>query len=265
MKRVQRVFQTVCLILTALGALLIAQPRLIVPEAGSYLPGEKLDDGIFVYDSGGRRIALRELMGSGNKAIVLSLMGGASEKPVSTDHRGNLWCEDSFDDLAVQRALVSRFRDQPVKFIAVAIPAVLSVPEGQEGNLYLEESEEGRDFLKIFGNFRQKTEAERISTVLPFDEIFYDPRGRLILGRDALGEIAPGYGEVHDWQGKLKWHLDPRTYGLPTIWILSGDGVVVSEPFWGNDYDSVPPQVNYGFEELKAAVEKLLEQPQAAE
>lgn len=259
MKRLQRVFQTVCLILTTLGAVPFAQPRLIVPEAGSYLPGEKLDDGIFVYDSGGRRITLRELMGTGNKAIVLSLLGGASEKQVSTNHRGNLWCEDSFDDLAVQRALVACFRDQPVKFIAVAIPAVLSVPEGQAGNLYLEESEENRDFLKKFSRFRQKTGAERISTVLPFDEIFYDPRGRLILGQSALGEISPGYGEVHDWQGKLKWHLDSRTYGLPTIWVLSGDGVVVSEPFWGNDYDSVPPQVNYGFEELKAAVEKLLE------
>jgi len=35
--------------------------------------------------------------------------------------------------------------------------------------------------------------------------------------------------------------------------------MVACEPYWGNDYDSDPPQVNYGFRELESAVEKLLD------
>ena len=235
------------------------QPKLVEPEAGSYLPGDSVDQGVFVYDAEGRRLFLRELFDDGCRVVVLSLLGGASIEPVSSGHRGNLWCEDSFDDLAVQRALAAWFEGKPVKFVAVAIPRVLSVPDGEEENVFLSSSFEDEAFSRSFREFVSLTEAERISTVLPFDEIYYDPKGRLVFGRETLGELAAGYGEIHQWQGKFKWHLDSRTYGLPTIWILTGEGIAAGEPFWGNDYDSNPPQVNYGFAELKSAVEKLLE------
>ncbi len=236
----------------------LSQPRLIVPEPGSYLPGDRIDSATFLYDSEGRRVLLEDLFRPEHKAVVLCLLGGAAEGPPYGSRRGNLWCEDSFDDLALQRALVSFFEGQDVRFIAVAIPQVLSPgPEGQE-NIFLA-APGNRDFPEKFSKFIADTEKERVSSLLPFAEVYYDPRGRLILGSSALGDSAPGYGEIYGWQGKFKWHLDPRTYGLPSIWLLKGDGTVACEPFWGNDYDASPPQISYGYEEIKAAVEKLLE------
>lgn len=236
----------------------LSQPKLIVPEPGSYLPGDRIDSAIYLYDSEARQVLLEELFSPGYKAVVLCLLGGAADGPPDSSRRGNLWCEDSFDDLAVQRALVSWFEGRDVRFIAVAIPDVLTPgPLGRE-NLFLAASD-NKAFSEKFIRFIADTEKERVSSLLPFAEVYYDPRGRLILGSSALGDSAPGYGEIFEWQGKFKWHLDPRTYGLPSIWILKGDGTVACEPFWGNDYDASPPQISYGFEELKAAVEKLLE------
>ncbi len=246
------------LVLSILCASALGQPRLIAPEPGCYLPGDRVDPAVYVYDFEGRRVALTELFGAGSKAIVLSLLGGAAEGPSDGTRRGNLWCKDTFDDMAVQRALSAYFRGQPVRFIAIAIPDVLSPGAGGTDNLFLSASRDDEAFNEKFSRFIANTEKERIATVLPFTEIFYDPRGRLILGEEALGEVSPGYGQIYDWQGKFKWHLDSRTYGLPAIWVLKGDGTVACEPFWGNDYDSSPPQINYGFEELKAEVEKLL-------
>ena len=242
-----------------MGASSLGQPRLIVPETGSYLPGERIDPTVFVYDSEGSKVRIPELFGTDNKVIVLSLMGGAADASSDSSRRGNLWCEDSFDDLAVQRALVAYFKGRPVRFAAVAIPDVLFPRAGGLDNLFLAGSQDDEAFVEKFSGFIENTEKERLSTVLPFESIFYDPRGRLILGDRILGKVPPEYGEVYDWQGKFKWHLDPRTYGLPAIWVLTGDGTVACEPFWGNDYDSSPPQINYGFEELRDAVERLLE------
>lgn len=246
-----------------LWALLITpafgQPRLIAPEPGSYLPGDSIDPEVTIYDSDGRRIRLAEFFDAGFDAVVLVLLGGAADELPRESRRGQLWCEDSFDDLAVQRALVSFFADWPVRFIAVAIPDVLTPENGGRENVLLGGGDNDREFSEKLSRFIGNTEKERLSTVLPFEDVFYDPRGRLVFSLDSLGEVSPGYGEVHDWQGKFKWHLDPRTYGLPTIWVLTGDGKVACEPFWGNDYDSSPPQVNYGFRELKEAVENLLE------
>jgi hypothetical protein len=58
----------------------------------------------------------------------------------------------------------------------------------------------------------------------------------------------------------LKWPQDARIYGAPAIWFLGRDGTVLTEPFFGNDYDSEPPQINYGFSELTAEIERLLQE-----
>lgn len=235
------------------------QPRLIVPESDSYLSGESIDAEVAVWTAEGEKVRLIDLWDSTHQVVVLVLLGGAARNPESDSRRGGLWCEDSFDDLAVQRALVSWARDKPVSVIAVAIPDVLSPEEDGSGNILLEKEEDSVFFREEFSGFVNRTEKERASSILPFDRIFYDPRGKLILGEDSLGKVSAGYGEIQDWQGKFKWHMDPRTYGLPTVWILTGDGKIAGEPFWGNDYDSSPPLVSYGFRELKDAVESLLD------
>jgi hypothetical protein len=72
-------------------------------------------------------------------------------------------------------------------------------------------------------------------------------------------EISEEYGDVAEWQGMFKWHQDPRRYGAPTIWIMDGKGVVLTEPFWGNDYGSSPPHIYYGFAELKETIQRLMD------
>lgn len=235
-----------------------AQPLLISPETDSYLPGERVDPNIFVYNSEHGKVRFEDLLNDDYKVVIILLMGGAVTEASEAGRRGVLWCEDSFDDLAVQRALFSFCRDKPVRFVPVAIPDVLSPEARGEENIYLAKDDEDPAFKKKFSRFTAATEQARRSSLLPFAEIFYDPRGRLVFGKEILGEVSPGYGEIFEWQGGFKWHLDARTYGLPTIWILTGEGEVACPPFWGNDYDSFPPQINYGFRELREVLEEIL-------
>ena len=67
-------------------------------------------------------------------------------------------------------------------------------------------------------------------------------------------------GVGYEWQGKFKWHQDARKYGTPTIWFLSPGGRVLTTPLFGNDYNSEPPQIHYGYRELQGILESLLEE-----
>ena len=104
-----------------------------------------------------------------------------------------------------------------------------------------------------------QTEDLKKSTVIPFETIYYDPKARLLQDMEDK-ELSPEYGEIREWQGMFKWYEDPRRYGAPTIWLLDSSGKILTEPFWGNDYGSSPPQINYGFAELKEAIVKLLDE-----
>lgn len=248
---------SVIAVLAAIAGL--GQPRFIVPESAGYLPGAPIDSDVEVWTAEGGKVRLLDLWDSDRQVVVLVLLGGASVGDEANSRRSELWCDDSFDDLAVQRAFVTWAENRPVGFVAVAIPDVLAPEADGSGNIFLEAPEDSAPFRKKFARFVEQTEKQRSSSLLPFDRIFYDPRGKLILGEDSLGSVSEGYGEIDDWQGKFKWHIDPRTYGLPTIWLLNGDGTIAGEPFWGNDYDSHPPRISYGFRELKDAVEALLD------
>jgi len=241
------------------SASLMGQPKLIVSNPSSYVPGERVDPETLVLDAGMKEVRLLSQVKAENRLVVLVMFGGGFEAPPEEPIRGPLWCQDSFDDLSVQRALVAEFAELPVQFIAIAVPPVFS-PEryGFGEDVFLAQGAETSQFAEAFRSFVKATEKEIETSLLPFDTVYYDPKARLTQNKDSA-DLGPDYGEIYPWQGKLKWYLDPRKYGAPTIWLLSSAGEVLSEPFWGNDYDSDPPEINYGFHELREAVAAALE------
>ncbi|MFZ0429744.1 MAG: hypothetical protein WAO20_16630 [Acidobacteriota bacterium] len=199
-------------------------------------------------------VRLWDQVGADARVVVLILFGGAAAAVPEGAFRGPLWCQDSFDDLSIQRALIHRFGERhDVRFLAVAVPPVFApahygFPEGAfsltSGPVPPSDREPLRQFID--GTLRQQR-----ASLLPYPQIFFDPYLAL-LRRPQGGQDAP-------WQGSLKWPRDPRKYGVPTIWVLSGSGRVLCEPFWGNEYAATPPQIRYGFSDLEAAVERGLE------
>lgn len=241
-----------------------AQPKLVVSKPSSYLSGDSIDPATFVLDVNLEPVKVLDLIGPDTKVVVLVFFGGAALSIPDEPFRGPLWCEDSFDDLAVQRALVSHFKGAPVQFIPIVIPPVYSNNRyGYEQDVFLANPDESPAFQAASRAFIENTEKIRATTLIPFDRLYFDPKNRLCQNR-AAAELGENFGEIFAWQGKLRWHRDPRKYGVPTMWILDSQGKVLTNPFWGNDYDSDPPSVHYGFAELKDALTELLEQAEQA-
>lgn len=239
------------------GAVALCQPKLILSKPSSYVPGMQVDPEVCVLDSHGKRVRLLDLAKEDTQLFVVVLFGGAFLKAPEGAFRGVLWCEDSFDDLAVQRALVRACSGSPVVFVPVAIPPVFStVRYGYKENVFLGFAEDSVAYQKAVKQFIKKTELARESGLLPFEQIFYDPKSRLLVAPEK--EVANLSGEAPPWQGLFKWREDSRKYGAPTIWLLGRDGQILAEPFWGNDYNSSPPQVQYGFRDLEQAVSSAL-------
>jgi hypothetical protein len=252
---IARFLPLLVLLLTA-SAPLPAQPRLVTRTPASFQVGERVDTGLFVLDREMNRVRLRELIDPRSKVVVLVFLGGAFQELRNRDQafRGPLWCVDSFDDLSIQRALVRAFPRQPVQIIAVASPPVYNPEPYGYADVFLAASERSPEYISNTRLFIDRTEEQRRGGLLPFERIYYDPKLRLLRRpSDSGGE------DEFDWEGRFKWHRDLRTYGLPTLWLLDGNGVVLREPFFGNDYDSAPPAVNYGFRELMEAVREFLD------
>ncbi len=243
-----------------ISASLFCQPRLVLDQPSSYQVGDKVDLGSILEDSSGAGHRLGDLIQPDARVLVLIIFGGGLKSfPDEEKFRGPLWCEDSFDDLAVQRALVSRFHEEPVQFFAVAVPPVYK-PEtfGWERDPFLSLPDDSEDYRQAVEQFIQATEKEKARGLLPFDTVYYDPRFRLAQNKKER-ELGEQFGTIYDWQGKLKWHNDPRRYGTPTIWILGRDGEVLVEPLYGNDYDSDPPEIHYGYAEASALIEHAIQ------
>lgn len=237
------------------------KPRLVMGGSTSYQTGEMADESIWLLDQQLNRVHLGELIRTETEVAVLILFGGAAAQfPESRSYRGPLWCEDSFDDLSVQRALVNYFKKDPrVQFIPVAIPPVYGASRfGFAEDVFLSEADNSPEYRQAVERFISHTEAAKTGSLLPFEEIYYDPKNRLAQNRGQR-QLDETFGEIYPWQGKFKWHLDPRKYGTPTIWLLGGNLEILQDPFVGNDYDSGPPEIYYNFTDLKQAIEKHLQ------
>ncbi len=237
-----------------------SQSRAKVPNEAHFGVGDFIGT-VFVLDKSMQKRPLLELIRPGIKlAIVILFGGGMKKRPDHTTKRGPLWCEDSFDDLGIQRALVKAFEDQPVQFIGIAIPPVYhSGFYGWPGNPFLDSADQSKDYQEAVRSFIDSTQVAQENDYLPFD-VYYDPRNRLAQNPDER-PFGPEVDVKYSWQGKFRWPQDLRQYGTPTIWFLDGLGRVLMSPLLGNDYDGVPPEINYGFYTVKKLIEDILQAP----
>ena len=210
-----------------------------------------------VWDASLQPLRLADLLSPETRVVVVIMFGGASKRPQPTEpYRGGLWCPDSYQDLRLQKELIRSFRDRPVQFLAVAVPPVFgSASHGYRDGVFLEASlsslyhEEAVAFVRA-------TRHALHTGVLPFSKIFFDPRFELGKKPDLPASAERSSAA---WRGKLKWHLDDRKYGLPTLWLLDPAGQILREPFYGNDYTETPPKLEYDFDQIKAAIESYLD------
>ncbi len=243
----------VVLFLCLTVALLSGQPKLVLSEVSSYQPGDRIAPDTTVLGEDLVPVQLLSQVGPDTRVVVLVIFGGGAAKFPAGSFRGPLWCQDSFDDLAIQRALVNAFGDKPVEVIGVAVPPVFA-PEkyGYPADLFLTAPDQSPAYRVALKTFVAKTVSLRKSSLIPFSKLYFDPRMTL-LSKES-GEVSGNPA----WLGRFKWHLDPRRYGAPTIWIFDRSGVVLREPFWGNEYGASPSEVRYGFHDLQAAVDEAL-------
>jgi hypothetical protein len=240
------------LCLTAAG--FSGQPKLVLSEISSYQPGDRIAPDTTVLDENLVPVQLLGQLEPNTEVFVLVIFGGGAAKIPAGPFRGPLWCQDSFDDLAIQRALVNSVGEDPVEVIGVAVPPVFA-PEkyGYPADLFLTASDDSPAYQSALKAFVEKTVRIRESSLIPFSKLYFDPRMAL-LSKEG-GEVSGNPG----WLGRFKWHLDPRHYGAPTIWIFDRSGTVLREPFWGNEYGASPSDVRYGFQDLEAAVEVAID------
>lgn len=250
----------ILLLVTISSQLHGAQSRAKVLKGDHFGVGDFIGT-VFVLDKSMQKRPLLELIRPGIKlAIVILFGGGMKERPAHATKRGPLWCEDSFDDLGIQRALVQAFEGQPVQFIGIAIPPVYhSGFYGWPGNPFLGSADQSKDYQEAVRSFIDSTQVAQENDYLPFD-VYYDPRNRLAQN-PAERSFSPEVDVKYSWQGKFRWPQDLRQYGTPTIWFLDGSGKVLMPPLLGNDYDGVPPEINYGFHTVKNLVEGILQDP----
>ncbi len=226
-------------------------------EASSYQVGDQLLPETLVWDSSLHPLRLTDLLSPEARVVVVIIFGGAAKRLDPTEpYRGGLWCQDSYQDLRLQKALIRSFRDRPVQFLAIAVPPVFgSATHGYRDGGFLSDSESS-DYLAEANAFIRATRQALRRGVLPFAKLYFDPRFEL--GRKPHLTSTASH-PVATWKGKLKWHLDGRKYGLPTLWLLNSAGQILREPFYGNDYGETPPKLEYDFDQIKASVEAYLD------
>ena len=246
---------------TAAAGMLAASPAFPFSRQDTgppcYRPGDQVDSSVSFLDRNQQLVTLADQVDEYSKVLCLVIFGGAhARKPA--DKRGQLWCVDSSDDLAIQRTVYFNYVNEGVTFVPVATPPVYSGNSyGYSENVFLVEGDDSPRYQGAVTEFVEKTEALIQDGTIPFDPIFYDPRFRLLDNRNEHTHV-PAYGPVQPWQGRFKWYQDHQRYGTPTIWLLDSQLRVLREPFWGNVYESVPVQINYTVRDVTVALDRAL-------
>jgi hypothetical protein len=222
-----------------------------------YRPGDQVEASVSFLDRDQQVVTLADQVDEYSKVLCLVIFGGAyARKPA--DKRGQLWCVDSSDDLAIQRTLYFNYVNEGVTFIPIATPPVYSgASYGYPADVFLVESDDSPRYQSAVSEFVEKTEALKDDGTIPYDPIFYDPRFRLLDNPSEHVHVS-AYGPVYPWQGRFKWYQDHQRYGTPTIWLLDTELRVLREPFWGNVYEAVPVEINYTVRDVMAAFDQAL-------
>ena len=244
-----------------LGSTACAQPKMKSSAPRSYIVGDQVNGTTTIFTKDLEARTLSEIVQPEAEVVVLILFGAAAvTAPDYHPLRGGIWCPDSFDDLPLQRALIRHFEKSAVQFVPVAAPPAYSSVYGFTEDIFTSRADNDPEFISQVKTFIELTEKTRTTDVLPFDEVYYDPKFRLAY--DPKRKMGKDYGPIFDWQGKFRWHGDPRKYTTPSIWLLDGDLKLLREPFVGNNYNDDPPQILYGFRDVMESIEALLRKAQ---
>lgn len=238
--------------LTLLGASR-AWPTIEADDAKRcYAPGDTVDPGVFLLDSERRELPLLDLVRKDTRLVYLLIFGGAEGKDA------DLWCGDSRSDLAIHVAMLEKYAAKGVRFVPVATPPVYAeARHGYQAGVFVGTPESSPAHGEAVLGFVARTEALRASGKLPFPEIFYDPRFRLLDNAGRYPHVA-AYGVVHGWQGRFKACGDTQRHGTPTLWLLGRDGRVLREPFYGNVYERREEKLRYREKDVAGAIDSIL-------
>lgn len=222
-----------------------------IPAPTSYVPGDRVE--VLVEDAAGEQLELRDIVSrwAGVKGVILYVMGGGGVQ-VRRD-RGGLWCEDTYNDLALMRRLVLDYAPEGIVFVPVMCPPVYHEERfGFDPGAFL--GDEGERYAASRREFVRASQAILESGLLPFERVWFDPRFRL-LANPAHGLPV---GDAPAWQGRCKWYRDGQSYGTPTLWVLDADLRVYGEPFFGNNYEAEGGALRYTARDVSARLDRLL-------
>lgn len=224
-------------------------------EAFSYQVGDKISSEAFISDGEKKHHTLVSLCSESLPTLnVLYIFGGGALG--REGKTGDIWCQDSFEDLSVLRYLKSKYEIEPIQFIPVACPPIYSTKYyGYDEGLLLNNSDDFEKVIEATDKFIETTMKAFDSGFIPVKP-YFDFRYRLMFNRNEEYTPGKGYGEVYSWQGKFRAENEFQTYGVPTIWLLDAEGKVLAGPFSGNVYHSDPYQISYTIKDIDEAVLK---------
>jgi hypothetical protein len=237
---------------------LLLPAGLLSAQEPHYAKGDGIDAAVTINDAVGSSVSLLGLLAEHPEDLhVLFIFGGGD---LGAAQPGHLWCPDSFEDTHILRTLHDKYAEQGVQFIPVAVPpAYHSQVLGQPARVFLD-AEVGSEALVMARQaFIESTLAARTLGILPVDP-WFDLRMGLMLNRTESMLPGPAYGDVAAWAGAFRAAGETQFYGVPSFWILSGDGQVLVEPFRGNIYHPHGGDVDirYTFADIDAALQALL-------
>lgn len=222
-----------------------------------YRTGESIAADIYVYDGAGRKRRLLDLVTRDTKVIYLLLFGGPTFNPERS--HGGLWCEDTFNDMPVSNYLHLKYRELGVTFVPVACPPVYHDKIfGHAGNPLLLLQEGSPAWHEALQDFVQAAHTLQGNHVIPFEEIYFDPKFRLLFNFNRLADLPPLPEEAPAWMGKFKPCDDRQCYSTPTIWLLSHKGEVLHEPFAGNRYAQAEQRLRYTVRDVENVLRQAL-------
>jgi len=228
------------------------------PDNITYKVGERIAPEAFVVDAEQRRQAIMDVILGNTTAVVnvLYIFGGGSL--ANKERLGGIWCPDSFEDLQILRYLQRKYEFAEVQIIPVACaPVYSSEYYGLEKRIFLDEPDDSEEFQAAAAQFIESTKNAVDAGYIPLPP-YFDLRFRLLFNPSEKWAPAAGYGEIADWQGRFRAEDETQKYGVPTIWMLDSEGVVLERPFHGNVYHSEPYEINYTVIDIDRAVQKHL-------
>ncbi len=241
---------------------------LLVPHSGGttvehkpqpcYRVGDQIAADVFVYEASGEKKRLLDLVKPETKAIYLLLFGGPSLNP--SESAGGLWCGDSFNDMPTSTYMYRKYRNNTeVLFVGVACPPVYDETDyGFPGEIFWAQPDTALAWKQEFARFVQAAYELQGKHVITFDQIYFDPKLRLLFNHKKHAEGMKFSDTILPWMGKFKPSTDTQNYSVPVIWLLSKEGKVLHEPFVGNRFGMSTQRINYTVREVEAALLEVI-------